>query len=154
MMSQEFKRGGKWRTNSPAYLFLQLIQQFQVATRNTSPNEATVFHTWLYGTFIGILSSPRRKKFHRMNQGSSFLGGTFSDRDNIHWLTDYPLTSCYMPSMCVTRSLQLFPPFTLILTSFSLELPLQSSLMASNQHFFGKSWLLFCSTSKPKICPV
>ena len=37
MISQEFKRGSKCRSNSPAYLFLQLIQQFQVATRRTNP---------------------------------------------------------------------------------------------------------------------
>ena len=33
-MSQEFKRSSKGRTNSPAYPFLLLIQQFQVPTRS------------------------------------------------------------------------------------------------------------------------
>ena len=51
MMSQGFKRSSKWRTNSPAYLFLQLTQQFQV----------------------GIQSNLRRKKLHRTNQCSIFL---------------------------------------------------------------------------------
>ena len=36
------------RTNSPTYPFLQLIQQFQVATRSTSPDMTAVFHTWPY----------------------------------------------------------------------------------------------------------
>ena len=53
-MSQGFKKSSKWKTNSPAYPFLQLIQQFQVATRSTSPDMATVLHTWLYGRFIEI----------------------------------------------------------------------------------------------------
>ena len=42
----------------------------------------TEFHTWLYGRFIEIQSNLRRKKLHRMNQGSNFLGGGFSNRDN------------------------------------------------------------------------
>ena len=78
-----FKRGSKWRTNSPAYLFLQLIQQFQIATTSTSLDMTTVFHTWLYGRFIGILSNLRGKKLHRTTQGSNFLGGSFSNRDNV-----------------------------------------------------------------------
>ena len=61
------------------YLFLYLIQQFQVATRSTSPDMTTVFHTWPYGRFIQ--SNLRRKKLHRTNQGSNFLGGSFSNRN-------------------------------------------------------------------------
>ena len=37
-----------------------------------------VFHARVYGRFIEIQSNLRRKKLHRMNQGSNFLGGTFS----------------------------------------------------------------------------
>ena len=43
----------------------------------------TVLHTWLYGRFIVIQSNLRRKKLQRTNQGSNFLGGTFSNRDNV-----------------------------------------------------------------------
>ena len=31
-------------TNSPAYLFLQLIEHIQIAVRGTSPEMTTVFH--------------------------------------------------------------------------------------------------------------
>ena len=41
------------------------------------------FHTWLYDRFIEIQSNLRTKKFHRTNQGSNFLGGSFSNRDNV-----------------------------------------------------------------------
>ena len=82
-MSQGFKRGSKSRTNSPTYLFLKLIQQFQVATRSTSPDMTALLHTWPYGRFIEIKSNLRRKKLHRTNQGSNFLGGSFSNRDNV-----------------------------------------------------------------------
>ena len=82
-MSQEFKRSSEWRTNSPAYLFLWLIQQFQLATRTTSPDMTTVFHAWLDDRFIQIQRNLRRKKLHRMNQGPNFLGGSFSNRDNV-----------------------------------------------------------------------
>ena len=43
----------------------------------------TVFHARLYGRFIEIQSNPRRRKLHRTNQGSNFLGGSFSNRDNV-----------------------------------------------------------------------
>ena len=43
----------------------------------------TVFHACPYGRFIEIESNLRRKKLHRMNQGSNFLGGSFSNRDNV-----------------------------------------------------------------------
>ena len=82
-MTQGFMRGSKRKTNSPAYPFLWLIQQFQVATRSTSTDMTTVFHAWLYGRFIEIQSNLRRKKLHRTNQGSNFLGGSFSNRDNV-----------------------------------------------------------------------
>ena len=43
----------------------------------------TVFHTWPNDRFIEIQSNLRRKKLHRTNQGSNFLGGSFSNRDNV-----------------------------------------------------------------------
>ena len=43
----------------------------------------SVFHTWSYGRFIEIQSNLRSKKLHRTSQGSDFLGGSFSNRDNI-----------------------------------------------------------------------
>ena len=43
----------------------------------------TVFHAWLYGRFIEIQSNCRRKELYRLNQGSNFLGGIFSNRDNV-----------------------------------------------------------------------
>ena len=43
----------------------------------------TVFHAWAYGRFVEIQSNLRRKKLHRTNQGCNFLGGSFSNRDNV-----------------------------------------------------------------------
>ena len=43
----------------------------------------TVFHAWLYVRFIEIQSNLRTKKLHRTNQGSNFLGGNFSNRNNL-----------------------------------------------------------------------
>ena len=43
----------------------------------------TVFHTWPHGRFIEIQNNLRRKKLHRTNQGSNFLGGSFSNRGNV-----------------------------------------------------------------------
>ena len=42
-----------------------------------------IFHTWAYGRFIEIEGNLRRKKLHRTNKGSNFLGGSFSNRDNV-----------------------------------------------------------------------
>ena len=69
-MSQSFKRGSKRRNNS-------------IITRSTSPDMTTVFHAWPYGRFIEIQSNLKRQKLHRTNQGSNFLGGSFSNRDNV-----------------------------------------------------------------------
>ena len=44
---------------------------------------ATVFHTRPYGRFIDIQNSLSREKLHRANQGSNFLGSSFSNRDNV-----------------------------------------------------------------------
>ena len=43
----------------------------------------TVFHAWPHGRFIEIQSNLRRKKLHKTNQSSNFLGGGFSNRDNV-----------------------------------------------------------------------
>ena len=43
----------------------------------------TLFHTWLYGTIKEIQSNIRRKELYRTNQVSNFLGGSFSNRDNL-----------------------------------------------------------------------
>ena len=60
MMSKGFKRGSKPRTISPA-----------------------VVHAWAYGRFIDVKNNLKRKKLQRMNQGSNFLGGSFSNRDYV-----------------------------------------------------------------------
>ena len=43
----------------------------------------TVFHGRLYGRFIEIKNNFRRKKLHEVNHGSNFLGGSFSNKDNV-----------------------------------------------------------------------
>ena len=42
----------------------------------------TIFRARSYGRFMNVQSNLRRKKNHRMNQGSNFLGRSFSNRDN------------------------------------------------------------------------
>ena len=53
------------------------------ATRDTSQDVITVFQAWAYGRIIEKKSNLRRKKLHRTNQGSNFLGGSLSNRDNV-----------------------------------------------------------------------
>ena len=43
----------------------------------------TIFLAWLYGKLIEIQSNLRKKKLHRTNQSSNFLGGSLSNRDNV-----------------------------------------------------------------------
>ena len=43
----------------------------------------TAFHAWPYCRFMDIQRTLRRKKFRRTNQGSYFLGDSFSNRDNV-----------------------------------------------------------------------
>ena len=42
---------------------------------------AIVFHARLYGRFVEVKSSLRRKKLYGTNKGSNILGGVFSKRD-------------------------------------------------------------------------
>ena len=46
-----------------------------------------IFNGRLYGRFVEIQiqvqSNLKRNKLHRTNQGSNFLGGRFSNRDNV-----------------------------------------------------------------------
>ena len=44
---------------------------------------ATVYHASMYGRDIEIKINLKRLKPHRTNQGSNFLGGSFSSRDNV-----------------------------------------------------------------------
>ena len=78
-MSQESKKGIKRRTNSPAYLFLQLVLYFQVVDRGTSPGKATIFHERPCGRFIDIKSNLKDSRI----QGSNFLGGIFNHRGKV-----------------------------------------------------------------------
>ena len=43
----------------------------------------TVFHAWPYGRFLEIHSNLKRKRLHKTSQGSNFLKGSFSNRDNV-----------------------------------------------------------------------
>ena len=62
---------------------ISIFVAYLAKTRGTSPDMATVFYTWAYGRFIKIQINLRRKKLHRMNQRSNFLGGSFSNTDNV-----------------------------------------------------------------------
>ena len=42
-----------------------------------------LFHTWWHGRFVEIQSNLKRKKLHRINQRSNFLGGSLSKRGNV-----------------------------------------------------------------------
>ena len=78
-----FKRSSKCRINSPTYPFMQLVQHIQVATRSINPTMTTVFQVRSYGRFVERKSKVRRKKLHRINQGSNFPRGSFGSADNV-----------------------------------------------------------------------
>ena len=63
--------------------YISVFVAYQVATRSTSSDMTTVFHALPYGRFVEIQTNLRRQKLHRNNQGSNFLGGSFSNRDNV-----------------------------------------------------------------------
>ena len=71
------------RTNSPTYLFLQLIQHIQAAISNTSPELTIVFHARPDGRLKETKRNLRGKKHDRTNQDSNFLNDQFSNRDNV-----------------------------------------------------------------------
>ena len=76
-MSQGIKRGSKFLLDSPTDLFLSSISKEQPPRHDKSiPYKAV-------GRFIEIKSNLRRNKFYKTNQGYNFLGGSFSNRDNV-----------------------------------------------------------------------
>ena len=58
-------------------------QHIQVAARSTILDMTAVFHARLNYRFLEIKTKHRKKKLYRTNQGSNFLGGTFSNGDNL-----------------------------------------------------------------------
>ena len=56
--------------------------ELQVAFRGTSPDVATIFHTWEYGRFMVEITSGERNFIERI-KALNFLGGSFSNRDNV-----------------------------------------------------------------------
>ena len=53
-----------------------------ITISKTSPDMPTVFHARLDGRFIEIMNNLRTNKLDRMNQGSKFLGSSFSNFSN------------------------------------------------------------------------
>ena len=82
IMCQGFKGGSKWRTNSSAHIhFCSLSNNSKKQVGLTAQTWLLIFHTWPNKRFTEIQSNLRRKKFHRTNHDSNFLGGSFSNRD-------------------------------------------------------------------------
>ena len=80
--SQWFERGSKWRINSPTYLFLQVIWQFQVVTPNASPDMTIGIHAWLNVRIIETQSNPEERNFIEQIKASIFLVAVLA-RDNV-----------------------------------------------------------------------
>ena len=59
---------------------------FPSSSYKHQPRHDTVIQVRMYGRFIGIQTNLRRKNLHRINQSSSVLGVTFSNRDNVRAL--------------------------------------------------------------------
>ena len=66
--------------------------------------KAAVIYAWSYGRIIDIQSNLRRKKLHRTNQGSIFLGGSFSNRYNVR--VEYLTWNSIRPRFVKNTSMQ------------------------------------------------
>ena len=62
-----------------AWPYVKFIETEQILKKENSQNESAR----PYVKFIETQSNLWRKKIHRTNQGSNFLGGNFSNRDNV-----------------------------------------------------------------------
>ena len=79
MMSQGFQKSSKWRTNSSTYWFFVTIPSNSEMHQPIHDKHIPCM-AW-NGRFVEIQSNLRWKK--TSNQGSSFLGGSFSNRDYV-----------------------------------------------------------------------
>ena len=73
-----------------ALTWVNMVPIFEVCPTITSNNQQhhqswndNSIHAWPYGRFIEIQDNLGRKKLHRTNQGSNFLGDCFRNRDNV-----------------------------------------------------------------------
>ena len=69
--------------NQQSYISVFVAYMFPDRDQDYHPHILTVFQERLYGRFIEIQSNLRRKKLCKMNQRSNFLGGNFSNGDNV-----------------------------------------------------------------------
>ena len=67
----------QYQINNPAKSYIICPQALIIRL------QVLIFHPWPYDRFIETQSNLKRKKLHRMNQGSNFLGDSFRNRDNV-----------------------------------------------------------------------
>ena len=82
-MSQVFKKTQQVK-DQQSYIFIFVAYlTFQVPAWSTRQDMTTVFQARPQGAFIEMHSNLKRKILHRTNQGFHFLGGNFSNKDNV-----------------------------------------------------------------------
>ena len=70
--------------NRQSYISVFVIYlTFPSSSQEHQPRHHNSINTRSYGRYIQIKSNLRRKKLHRMNQGSNFRGGSFNNRDYV-----------------------------------------------------------------------
>ena len=116
----------------------------------------TVFHAWPYGRLIEIQSNLRRKKLHRTNQGSIFLGGTFSNRYNVRAPTQFRKTnpSNLKEDFSSRTNSSIFTPIAPVLSDRSNEISWLFPALKSRSHFLPQSTCLVDQIQIQKPIPV
>ena len=77
------------KDQQPCITAFVVFQHIRITGRSTRPDVTTVFHVRAYGRFIEIHSNLRRKNIYKTNQGSNFLGYSFSNSDNVQALIQF-----------------------------------------------------------------
>ena len=81
----------------------------------------TVIHTWPQGRFIEIKSNLGRRKSQRINKGSNFLGGNFSNRDNVRANLEEKANACIVKDFSSRTELSIFRLIVPVLLDWSKE---------------------------------
>ena len=68
--------------NKQSHISVSVTYPAYPRSNKKHPDTTTVFHIRQYDRFIKIESNLERKKLYRTNQGSKFLGGSFSNGNN------------------------------------------------------------------------
>ena len=148
-MSQGFKRGSRWRTNSPTHQYL-----WQVRTPAQIRQQYSMQSDMLDLERYRATRNFRGNKFHKRNQGSIFLGGNYSNRVNVRAPTQFTRKRQFhhvKRRFSSRTDTFIFTSITPVLLDQSNETSSVFTALKSTNHFLPQS-MVSCRSDISRCC--